>query len=289
MLLSGQFHGIIRAILYQPEVHLLLAIPFNGGISHYLKATNFNFNIPAGATIQGVTVAVNRSSTGTASPYIRDNSIRLIQQGNIVGSNRAQATDWPTTMGTATYGGLTDTWGTTGLSVSDINNSNFGVALSAINSSTATIYPLVAGTASSSEDNNTYTHNIALPSGIAAGDLLLIFWADRDRPVATVPIPAGWQELYRSVSGNGARRIAWYKIATGSEGTVLVLTSAGGDAIRSAHNSYRIAAGTFQGIPVAGTVATGSNNQFPDPPYLLPGFGNVKDTMDCCFTFSRCN
>lgn len=28
------------------------AIPENGGITHYLKATNFNFNIPAGAAIR---------------------------------------------------------------------------------------------------------------------------------------------------------------------------------------------------------------------------------------------
>ena len=46
------------------------AIPANGGITHYLKATNFNFNIPTDAAIQGVTVSISRSSSGNISPYI---------------------------------------------------------------------------------------------------------------------------------------------------------------------------------------------------------------------------
>ena len=225
------------------------SVPENG-ITHYLKATNFNFSIPAGAAIQGVSVSINHSSSGNISPYIRDNSVRLIQGGSIAGSNRAHTTtDWPTVMGTATYGGPTDTWGTTNLTAGDINASSFGVALSAINSSTASTFPVVAGTATSDEPTSTNTHHITLPSGIQPNDLLLIFWSDRERQGATVPIPAGWTELYRNTTPGYARHIAWYKIANGSEGTQVTITSGGGT-IRSAHNSYRIAAGTYAGLPV---------------------------------------
>ena len=49
-----------------------------------------------------------------------------------------------------------------------------------------------------------------------------------------------------------------------------------GNAIRSAHNSYRIAAGTYQGVPVAGTAATGSNSSAPNPPDYTSGFGVYK-------------
>lgn len=182
-------------------------------------------------------------------------------------------------MGTATYGGTTDTWGTTNLTVADINASNFGVALSAINSNTSTTAPVVAGRATSSETGNTFSHQVSLPSGIVANDLLLIFWSDRQRTDAIVPVPGGWTELYRDVSAGGARRIAWYKIATGTEGTSLTITTSGGTGndIRSAHNSYRIAAGTYQGVPVIGTVASGSSSN-PNPPSLTSGFG-VTNTL----------
>lgn len=33
-------------------------------VSHYLKATNFGFSVPAGATITGITVEIERKGTG---------------------------------------------------------------------------------------------------------------------------------------------------------------------------------------------------------------------------------
>ncbi len=190
-------------------------IPAAGGTTHYLMATNYNFDLPSNATINGIIVTINRQSSGSSSPYIRDNVVSLIRGGSIVGSNRAKTgTDWPTTMASVDYGNIVDTWGTTGLTAADINSPNFGVALSAINTTTNSSFPVVAGTATSSENSNTYTHTIALPSGIVSGDLLIVLWSDRQRSGANVPIPNNWDELYRSTV-NGERRIAWYKIADG--------------------------------------------------------------------------
>ena len=251
-------------------------IPSGGGITNYLMATGYNFDIPAEATINGIMVTVNRESSGNAIPYVRDNIVRLIRGGSIVGSNRAKTTtDWPTTMGTIDYGNIIDTWGLTGLTAADINSSNFGVALSATNVATST-YPVVAGTATSSENNNTNSHTITLPAGIQSGDLLLIFWSNRERNGINVPTPNGWTLLYESSSSNEARRICWYKIANGNEGTSITINTYGSNqGIRSAHNSYRIAAGTYEGVPVAGTPATG-NSGSPNPPSLVSGFGTTK-------------
>ena len=247
------------------------AIPPSGGISHYLMATNFGFNLPLDATINGITVTINRSSSGNQSPYLKDNVVRLVRGGVLDGVNKAKATDWPTSLGETTYGANSDKWGTTALTAADINSPNFGVALSATNSNTGASFPVVAGTATSRELNNVNNHTVDLPSGIAPNDLLLILWSDRQRSGADVNTPTGWTRLYYYISTNSARSIAWYRIADGTEGTSVSITSTG-TSMRSAHNSYRIAAGTYQGIPVAATPAHGTSAN-PDPPVLTSGFG----------------
>jgi hypothetical protein len=97
-------------------------------ISNYLQGTQYGFNIPAGATIDGITVVINRQASET-DPNVLDNVVRLVRGGAIVGDNRAGGTPWPTAFATATYGGPTDLWGTT-WTPADINADNFGVVLS---------------------------------------------------------------------------------------------------------------------------------------------------------------
>jgi hypothetical protein len=99
--------------------------------SEYLKATGFGFAIPAGAVINGVQASVERKQTCFGICPVTDNIVKLVKAGTVDGSNKANtSTAWPTTDGTATYGSASDMWGTT-WTVSDINNANFGLALSA--------------------------------------------------------------------------------------------------------------------------------------------------------------
>ena len=105
----------------------------SGGTSQYLRGTNYGFTIPDGSTINGITVVINRQSSGTLSPFISDNVVRLVRGGTIVGTNMATAANWPTGgLGTATYGSTGELWGTT-WTPADINNANFGVVLSVNN------------------------------------------------------------------------------------------------------------------------------------------------------------
>ena len=60
-----------------------------------------------------------------------DNSVYLLKANVLVGDNKAPtATSWPTSDTYVSYGNSTDLWGTT-WTLSDINNTNFGAALSA--------------------------------------------------------------------------------------------------------------------------------------------------------------
>lgn len=105
--------------------------------SRYLRARDFGFSIPTGATITGITATIMRQSSSNAGGNsIDDNVVRLMKNLALVGNNYATATDWPTTMSAANYGtGTTDMWGTT-WTEADINNANFGLFLRVTNEST---------------------------------------------------------------------------------------------------------------------------------------------------------
>jgi len=107
----------------------------NGGTSEYLQGTNYGFAIPGTAVINGIQVAINRSSSSNGGGNsIDDVTVSLIKSGTITGNNYATATDWPTSLGIANYGGTADLWGTT-WTPAQVNANNFGVALSVLNES----------------------------------------------------------------------------------------------------------------------------------------------------------
>jgi len=98
--------------------------------SDWLRATNFGFTIPSDATIDGIEIAVERHHEGGGNP-IQDQQCFLRKSTGQVGSDwAATATNWPTSDGTATYGGATSLFGTT-WTPAEINNSAFGLDLSA--------------------------------------------------------------------------------------------------------------------------------------------------------------
>lgn len=101
-------------------------------ISQILVCSNFGFTIPAGSTIQGITVEIDRRSIIASSG--KDFRVQLAKGttfADLVGSNLAvPATIWPSTTAVATYGGAANLWGTTWTDA-EINASSFAVFLSA--------------------------------------------------------------------------------------------------------------------------------------------------------------
>jgi hypothetical protein len=114
------------------------AVLTTSATSEYLQGTNYGFAIPAGATINGITVTIGRmSSSNGGGNSINDVDLNLLKAGVIVGGDKAVATDWPiTTITAASYGGTADLWGTT-WTPAEINASNFGVSLSVVNQSSS--------------------------------------------------------------------------------------------------------------------------------------------------------
>ncbi len=94
-----------------------------------LTANIFGFSIP-NYPITGIKVEINKKQSGTG---IKDYVVQLVKGGSQVGANYAQKTiEWPSSDTYVTYGGDGDTWGTTWTS-SDVNSTNFGIAIQAKN------------------------------------------------------------------------------------------------------------------------------------------------------------
>jgi hypothetical protein len=101
-----------------------------GLYTYYLKVTGFGFTIPTGYIINWVKVRIERHAGGTD---IKDYVVKLIKGGTIQGDNKASATGWPASDANEDHNGGTK-WGLT-LLYSDVNATNFGVAIVAKNNS----------------------------------------------------------------------------------------------------------------------------------------------------------
>jgi hypothetical protein len=102
----------------------------SGTPSHYLFCTNFGFSIPAGATINGILCEVR----GCVSASMEISTAKLIKAGAVTGNAKSQLSGFagcPRSAGVydGQLGSSSDLWGAT-LAASDVNASNFGVAVS---------------------------------------------------------------------------------------------------------------------------------------------------------------
>jgi hypothetical protein len=99
-----------------------------GGTTTYLRASNFGFTIPAGATINGITAVIERRSA-LSTQEAKDQEVKIVKADGTRGTtNKAIATVYPTTATTQSYGGAADLWGET-WTATDINDSDFGFVL----------------------------------------------------------------------------------------------------------------------------------------------------------------
>jgi len=105
----------------------------NNNDTYYLLATNFGLTVPTDATITGVVVKIE-AKAGTAA-RIKDASVKLIKGGSISGDDKALATLYTTSDAIYFHGNPNDMWGLV-LTPADVNASTFGVAYSAIETTT---------------------------------------------------------------------------------------------------------------------------------------------------------
>jgi hypothetical protein len=134
-------------------------------------------------------------------------------------------------------------------------------------------FPAVATTAETAVTTAGTNHAVTLPTGIAAGDLILVCMA-KGAGIATVNAHADYTELLDENAANGLY-IA-YRYAAGGESNPTFVTSAN---TRSATIVYRIsgAENPATQAPQIGTTATGSSTA-PNPPAVTPT-GGAKDYL----------
>lgn len=92
--------------------------------SAYLRASNFAFNIPANSLIQGFTVKVEMAESSTGAETV---SVQIVgAAGTAIGTAKTFSANG-TALTIYTTGTATDLWGTTGLTATDVNDTDFGV------------------------------------------------------------------------------------------------------------------------------------------------------------------
>ena len=102
--------------------------------SEYLRLTNFGFEIPTNARIDGVVVRIKCRQTAWAGADIADYIVQLRKADTTVSGNRASTTKWGTSYTNISHGGSADKWDFSTLTYSDVNNSGFGVEIRTKNS-----------------------------------------------------------------------------------------------------------------------------------------------------------
>jgi len=109
--------------------------------SDWLRASDFGFTIPSTATIDGIKVEIYRA--GSYTNKLKDSSLRLVDaSGTNVGDDKASASYWLTAPTTVAYGSDGDTWGASPTPAM-VNDSDFGIRLSAANVDTENRVALV--------------------------------------------------------------------------------------------------------------------------------------------------
>lgn len=134
-------------------------------------------------------------------------------------------------------------------------------------------FPTVAASNTSVQSSATNSHTISLPSGIQAGDLLIIFFTYPISGLANAL--SGWTKLKEYYgSGDVFGTNVYYRVADGTEGSTVTITTTGN--FQSAHASYRITG--HGGNPEVSTGATSTGSTTPDPDSLTPS-GGAKDYL----------
>lgn len=96
--------------------------------SNNMRCTGYGFAIPAGATINGIIVTLDRHAK--KGDKITDLTVYLVKAGVTGTTDRSTTTFWPKNPASEFHGGAWDLWGDT-WTAADINAANFGAEVAA--------------------------------------------------------------------------------------------------------------------------------------------------------------
>ena len=130
-------------------------------------------------------------------------------------------------------------------------------------------FPVVEAGSNGRNESSATTHSVTLPAGVAAGDLLLIFFATRYDTAITGP--AGWTQVFQPVYSTYCRIACFSIIASGGE-TLASVTTAGNT--RTGFVCYRISGASGNVEFGSAVFQTGSHDVAP----VTASWG-VKDNL----------
>lgn len=122
-------------------------------VSEALVVKNLGLSISPSAEVLGITVKVRRGSSGSSAAIV-DREVRLLKPGNQSALGVNKTMQWPPALGDVSYGGPSDTWGST-WTPADINSPEFGFSLVVRNQFGSAVSPQV--------DSVTVTVTVASP------------------------------------------------------------------------------------------------------------------------------
>jgi hypothetical protein len=127
-------------------------------------------------------------------------------------------------------------------------------------------FPQIATASEGNSGGTASSLTVTLPTGIASGDLIVVEVSIDGTTAATWP--SGWTQLYAANTGPVARIEVRYRVADGTEGSSISVTTA---STESTYIARRIT-GHNSAIEAAGTPNTSAGSTTPDPPSFTPSW-----------------
>lgn len=107
-----------------------MARPWGTAYTFYLTAKQLTDLVPAGSTIDGIKVTVEKGESLSDAATWTDSAVYIIKGGTVqTAQNKATATVYTVADVAEVYGGAADLWGQT-WAPADVNGAGFGVAVS---------------------------------------------------------------------------------------------------------------------------------------------------------------
>lgn len=130
-------------------------------------------------------------------------------------------------------------------------------------------FPVIEGLATGASGPTETDHIVTLPDGVRVGDLLIVVIGQRST-ISTMTWPAGWTLM---ASSSSAAAQARYKIADGTEGASIIVTTSVN--VRTAQHAFRIS--NFD--PSIAPQATATLSVSDHDPLLLFSPAGTRDNL----------
>lgn len=133
--------------------------------------------------------------------------------------------------------------------------------------------PTITTTGWTDSSGITTSHAVSLGPAPSSGTLLVLQFAGRPGSTGALSAPMGWTQFNQSAQGTNQQVTWWWRIADGSEGTTVTITSGSSTNVCTAH-VYQVAAGVFDPASAPEITTAAALNQIPDPPSISPSWGS---------------